>query len=186
MRPGHPSIGVVLIAVLLIPGLFVPDAKAQTAPVLRSGVVGAGGAPSSAPGHRLNGTLGQPQPIGITLGQSHVLRGGFWQAQGSLLVTPVAAFEIPRFQLLQNRPNPFNPATTIEYTLATGSLVKLDIYNLRGRLVRELVNARQEPGRYCVLWDGRDGAGRTLASGAYVYRLEAGSSLSIKRMLLVK
>jgi hypothetical protein len=175
-----------LVAALLALGSVVAETSAQTTTVLRSGVIGAGGAPSAAAGYRLNGTLGQPQPIGVTQNQNHVQRGGFWVTQSYLGVTPVPEVEIPRFQLLQNHPNPFNPATTIEYSLATGSLVRLDIYNLRGRLVRELVNARQEPGRYRVLWDGRDNGGRSMASGAYVYRLEAGNFLSIKRMTLVK
>jgi photosystem II stability/assembly factor-like uncharacterized protein len=85
------------------------------------------------------------------------------------------------FALLQNYPNPFNPATTICYTLATASKVNLKVYDVLGREVASLVNETQSAGAYHVQFD----AGH-LASGLYFYRLQAGSFVETKKMLLVK
>lgn len=79
------------------------------------------------------------------------------------------------FTLHQNYPNPFNPATSIRYYLTTNSLVRLNIYNISGQLVRALVRQPQSPGGYAVDWDGRNDAGVNVASGIYIYRFEARS-----------
>ncbi len=90
-------------------------------------------------------------------------------------------------ELVGNFPNPFNPVTTILYTLARSEPVTLRIFDLKGRLVATLVdNERQEPGRYEVTWRGQDSRGRSAASGSYMYRLEAGGYARSGRMTLVK
>jgi hypothetical protein len=82
--------------------------------------------------------------------------------------------ELPRvYALSQNFPNPFNPETTISYDLPEVADVRLVIYDLVGRKVRVLVHSYQQPGRYEVVWDGRETEGREVASGVYLYRLEA-------------
>ncbi|RMH97292.1 MAG: choice-of-anchor D domain-containing protein [Calditrichaeota bacterium] len=78
-----------------------------------------------------------------------------------------------QFALEQNYPNPFNPATTIPYRLAERSRVKLEIYDLLGRRVRTLVQAVEATGAHRQTWDGRDDRGHPVASGIYIYRLEA-------------
>jgi len=105
---------------------------------------------------------------------------------------------VPRsIQLAQNYPNPFggdalsralgNPATTIEYTLTQNTPVELRVYNLSGQLVRTLVSQEQTAGKKVFRWDGRDDAGQTLPSGAYLYRLKIGNNfIETKRLLLVK
>ncbi|MFQ3607894.1 MAG: 5'-nucleotidase C-terminal domain-containing protein [Chloroherpetonaceae bacterium] len=85
------------------------------------------------------------------------------------------------FELAQNYPNPFNPATTINYQLPTSALVTLKVYDVVGREVATLVNARQEAGRYDVRFNGS-----SLSSGVYFYRLQAGSFVETKKMMLVK
>jgi hypothetical protein len=86
------------------------------------------------------------------------------------------------FALAQNYPNPFNPTTNITYSLANVSDVNLVVYDILGRRVATLVNARQQlPGSYNVSFDAS-----RLASGTYIYRLEAGDFVSVKKMLLVK
>ncbi len=91
------------------------------------------------------------------------------------------------FKMDQNFPNPFNPSTTIAYELPQGAPVKLGIYDVSGRLVRLLRNGSFEnAGRHEATWDGRDGSGRMLSAGVYVYRLEAGSLKETRRMVLVK
>jgi hypothetical protein len=90
------------------------------------------------------------------------------------------------FGLEQNYPNPFNPTTTIRYALPEGADVRLVIYNLLGQQVKTLVNGAQGPGRYTVVWDGRDEAGRPAATGMYVYRLQAGAFVQTRKMLFAK
>jgi len=90
------------------------------------------------------------------------------------------------FALGQNRPNPFNPTTVIEYVLPESAPVKLEVYNLLGQVVRTLVDEEQMAGRYSVVWDGRDDLGRELASGIYFYRLSAGKFHAVRRMALVR
>ena len=85
------------------------------------------------------------------------------------------------YDLKQNFPNPFNPATKINYSLPKSSKVRLTIYDMLGNKVSELVNATQQSGNYTVEFKG---AG--LSSGVYFYKLEAGCFLDIKRMTLIK
>ncbi|MFQ5648682.1 MAG: carboxypeptidase regulatory-like domain-containing protein [bacterium] len=92
-----------------------------------------------------------------------------------------------RFDLLQNYPNPFNPTTAIKYHLPQSGEVTLKIFNLLGQQVRTLVNKPQQAGTYTVTWDGKSDLGRPVASGIYIYRIEAGDTFDMsKRMLLLK
>jgi len=96
---------------------------------------------------------------------------------------------LPRaFSLSQNYPNPFNPSTTIDYSIPEGEAeqVQLLIYDLRGRLIRSLINEEKSPGSYSVHWDGRSNEGREIGSGVYLYRIEAGSFVSIKKMIITR
>ena len=90
-----------------------------------------------------------------------------------------------RFALAQNYPNPFNPETTIAYSVASTRLVSLAIYDVRGALVRTLVNERQTARNYRVVWDGRDRKGTSVASGVYFYCLVAGDFTATKKMVLL-
>ena len=91
-------------------------------------------------------------------------------------------FNIPTdFTLKQNYPNPFNPSTRIEYSLPQSTDVRLKVYDTLGRNVATIVDAFQAAGSYTVNFDGR-----TLASGTYLYALEAGSEKIVKKMILVK
>jgi len=92
------------------------------------------------------------------------------------------------FSLGQNAPNPFNPSTTISYSVPEGQTVQatLKVYDLRGRLVRTLVDAECQPGNYSVFWDGRDEKGQQLSSGVYLYRMRAGDFTQTRKMVLLK
>ena len=90
------------------------------------------------------------------------------------------------FRLEQNFPNPFNPATRIEYALEKPGQVTLTIFNVLGQKVRELVNARQESGVYKVNWDGADDNNARVASGMYFYRLKRGEQTLTRKMILLK
>lgn len=93
----------------------------------------------------------------------------------------------PRLTLSPCTPNPFNPTTSISYSLPTGGTVSLAVYDVAGRLVRVLVRgAWQQPGRYDVVWHGRDGAGHQVGSGVYLCRLEVDGQVQTQRMALVR
>jgi hypothetical protein len=89
-------------------------------------------------------------------------------------------------ELAQNQPNPFNPTTTIEFGLPETARARLDVYDVRGRALRRLVDAELPAGRHRAVWDGRDGSGHVLPSGVYFYRVRAGSASLVRRMLLVR
>ncbi len=98
---------------------------------------------------------------------------------------------LPRaFGLSQNYPNPFNPSTTIRYQVPSGMnegvRVVLEVFDLRGRKIRTLVDRVQEPGNYSVQWNGRGESGENAGSGIYLYRIKAGEYEKTRRMLLVK
>jgi len=90
------------------------------------------------------------------------------------------------FILHQNAPNPFNPATTIDFDLPTAAEVELNVYNILGEKVRTLTAGIKNAGRHRVTWDGRDRNGRPAATGVYFYELKTGSERQTRKMLLVK
>ena len=90
------------------------------------------------------------------------------------------------YGLSRNSPNPFNPETQIAYQLPEAGKVWLAVYNLLGQNVRTLVHGPQDAGTYQLTWDGRDASGRAVASGVYLYRLEAGDYVAVRKMLLIK
>lgn len=89
-------------------------------------------------------------------------------------------------RLLAPAPNPFNPRTTIRWEQAVSGPVEIDLYDLRGRLVRALVRTRVDPGRHGVEWDGTDDAGRPVASGTYLARLRAEGRVHGSRLTLIR
>ncbi|HYJ33511.1 MAG TPA: T9SS type A sorting domain-containing protein [Candidatus Binatia bacterium] len=92
----------------------------------------------------------------------------------------------PRIVLRQNRPNPFNPSTTIEYELSREERVRLEVFDVTGRRVATLVDRVQGDGLHRAFWSGRDDRGRPVPSGVYVYRLRTDAGEASHRMVLVK
>jgi hypothetical protein len=90
------------------------------------------------------------------------------------------------FALHAASPNPFNPATTLRYAVPRSGRVQLRIYDVAGRRVRTLVDGQTPAGFHDVTWDGRDHAGRGVASGTYYYRLDAEGYTATRKMTLVK
>jgi hypothetical protein len=88
--------------------------------------------------------------------------------------------------LIGNYPNPFNPSTTISYSLSEAGITSLQIFNIKGQLVRTLVNDVRDPGDHTVVWNGEDNSAKTVPSGIYFYRLETSNSSHVKKMLLMK
>ncbi len=87
---------------------------------------------------------------------------------------------------LQNYPNPFNPETTINYQLKENGSVELNVYNIKGQLVKTLVKKYQKTGDHNVVWNGTDNSGNRLASGIYFYKIKQGKFTSTKKMILMK
>ena len=90
------------------------------------------------------------------------------------------------FAARQNYPNPFNPSTTISFDLPEAREVRLAVYAVDGSLVRTLVSGELPSGVHDIVWDGRDDRRQTVATGAYFYRLQAGSDSEVRKMLLMK
>jgi uncharacterized repeat protein (TIGR01451 family) len=91
-----------------------------------------------------------------------------------------------QFALLQNYPNPFNPTTTIAFDLPQREFVRLTVVNVLGQPVADLVAGDLDAGRYEVRWDASAASARAASSGLYFYRLEAGSYVATRSMILLK
>ena len=99
--------------------------------------------------------------------------------------------QTPEVFLHQNYPNPFNPSTTINYSLKENSKVSLNIYNIKGQKVKQLVSKKLSAGQHSAVWNGKNGAGESVTSGVYFYRLnvdaeEGGRYTSVKKLILLK
>ncbi len=104
--------------------------------------------------------------------------------RSSISATPDAGVALAR--LLPNRPNPFNPLTEIRFELSAAARARVSVYDLQGRLVRQLVDQLYPTGLHSIVWDGKDGAGRGVSSGTYLCRLETGTVHEERKMLLVR
>ncbi len=85
-----------------------------------------------------------------------------------------------------NFPNPFNPSTSIPFTLARQGMVRLEIYGVDGRLTRTLVEGRRPAGRHSIEWDGKNSEGQNAPSGLFFYRLETGEFKRTRKMVLLR
>jgi len=88
--------------------------------------------------------------------------------------------------LKANYPNPFNPTTTIAFSLAREGIVSIDICNIKGQIVKTLINEVRNAGQHKVIWNGQDNAGRNVGSGVYFYRMTTESYSATRKMLLMK
>ena len=91
-----------------------------------------------------------------------------------------------QFHLFQNFPNPFNPSTLIRYTIGNSVDVQIDIVNLLGQPIRNLVHRLHTAGEYSVAWNGTDNIGRRVNSGIYFVKLTAGDFQQIRKMIMLK
>ncbi len=88
--------------------------------------------------------------------------------------------------VLHSFPNPFNPSTTIEFTLPESGFTTLSLYNISGQKVSELAAGHMTTGTHSLTWDGRDDSGNTVSSGVYITRLVAGKQVTAGKMILIK
>ncbi len=157
---------------------------------LQSAVISAAGAPGSRSGLRCWGTLGQPVTMAGGTSAGLAVSSGFWAAPK--LHTDVALDvhestpQTQRTALLPNFPNPFNPSTTISYTLGEEAAVALTVFNVHGREVRTLIRGTEQAGPHEAVWDGRDNHNQDVSSGLYFYLLRAGDFRDMRKMVLLK
>jgi hypothetical protein len=90
------------------------------------------------------------------------------------------------FILNANYPNPFNPSTTISFSLTQSAQTRLEIYNLKGQKVKTLCNTNLNSGDHQYVWNGTDEQGKKAGSGVYFYKLSSGSQSSMKKMIMMK
>jgi ligand-binding sensor domain-containing protein len=102
------------------------------------------------------------------------------------LITRVAEEKPASFPMLSNFPNPFNPSTTLFFSLSSPGHILLAIYNIAGQKVRELASGPLSAGSHAYQWDGKDNAGIEVSSGVYFARLKAGSMVSVRKMAFVR
>jgi len=125
------------------------------------------------------------------IGEISLLSAGFEQSVQVELNSEALALKValPKaFALSQNFPNPFNPQTTIAFDIPEGKEVnvRLNVYNMRGQLVRTLVNEFKSEGSYQIQWDGTDNYGRRVSSGVYFYRITTGEFSQTRKMVILK
>jgi hypothetical protein len=113
----------------------------------------------------LDGTVSRSAPVAVYLG---------------------ARFLLPTEFAINAFPNPFNPSTTVSYDLPEAAAVTVVVYDALGQEVRRLVSDQKEAGRYQVQWDARDNLGRSVGSGVYIAKIEAGTFTASQKMLLLK
>lgn len=103
-------------------------------------------------------------------------------------IDPTGAGDAPPVvtSLLQNHPNPFNPTTTIPYSMQSPGEVSIMIYDVRGSLIRTLIDERKEEGIHRAVWDGRNDAGESVSSGIYFYKMITGEFQSVRKAVLLK
>ena len=85
-----------------------------------------------------------------------------------------------------NYPNPFNPETQISFQIAKDSHVSMNVYNIKGQLVKSLVNENMKSGSHTITWHGKDNSGRTASSGVYFFRLSNNGVSKVHKCTLMK
>jgi hypothetical protein len=183
-----PMACLLLLALLLVPSHPVSLAGENDKQLtgLVSAVVGNAGNHGTSSTQWLRATLGQPQPIGRSIGQNFRLEAGFWPTVLPQLLSAVGE-QLPMIHgFKQIYPNPFNPSITISYGVADPARVSLVIYDLKGQRVRVLIQEHSPPGWYKAVWNGRNDLGRPMSSGVYFCRLVIGNFKEVKKMTLLQ
>jgi hypothetical protein len=159
--------------------MHTPESSGQYQ--IKADVVGGGGGVTEGSSFKVISTVGQTV-VGNTGSVGSQMFLGMWYQHD--IVTSVEKIEDPiplAYRLEQNYPNPFNPTTTIRFSIPDRRHVRLSVYDLLGREVTRFIDEEMEAGWYSVVYDA---AG--LASGVYVYRIEADSFNITKRFILLK
>lgn len=179
-KPAPLALGLALVALLSW------QAWAAVSDGLLQAVAGGGG---STAGGSLSMVSSIAEPVtGSSSGGDFQLHGGLWL--GDLGPAPTAAGDpglTPKVShLLGAYPNPFNPRTEVRFELAASARVRIRIHDVRGRLIRTLIDESQPAGRHEVVWDGTDNSGRRVASGTYYLRFQTDDRVETRKVSLLK
>ncbi|MBI90072.1 MAG: hypothetical protein CMG60_08295, partial [Candidatus Marinimicrobia bacterium] len=90
------------------------------------------------------------------------------------------------FKLRQNYPNPFNPTTNISFELFKDSDINIQIFDVSGKMVKDLVSGFHNTGSHTIQWNAKDENGKTLSAGLYLYAIQVGNIVYSKKMVLLK
>ena len=90
------------------------------------------------------------------------------------------------FALYQNQPNPFNPITTLRYDLPRNEMINITIYDMKGRIIKTLVNSSQTAGHKTIQWNATNEQNKPVSAGLYLYTVQAGEFRQTRKMLLLK
>lgn len=132
------------------------------------------------------------EPPAIPFGQSSAFdlntnRIGFADSSPLVLTSAPAGVGLPRAVALGDpQPNPFNPVVLIPFSVGCRGVVELGVYDMRGRLVRQLTSGLLTEGRYSEQWDGRNGAGSAMPAGVYLVRIKLDAVQETRKISLVK
>ncbi len=170
----------VALAALLV--AILPGLTQATISIPRA-VIACGGIGGVSASHSIRSTLGQAI-TGSASSQHYSVGSGYWQGQNE----PSAAPETPslplRYALGEPRPNPTTRSTWISYEVPVpGGAIRIEIFDVGGRLIRTLVDRVEQPGRWGSVWDGRDEQGREAFSGVYLCRLQARNAHEIRKIV---
>lgn len=173
----------------MVLGLSVLVAPGARGAAIQRSVVGSGWGWDAVikPGfsYHILGTVGQPGAQGPTGGAGGLyIASGFWSAPSTPIVVDAGDIPSPARSvnaLHQNIPNPFNPSTTISFSLAERARVELSVLDVRGRVVEVLLREERDAGLHSFEYRPTD-----LPSGVYFYRLRAGNFVQTRRLVLLK
>ena len=179
----NARIPIFVFASVLWAGAAPAAPPAGGAYVLNRSVLAAGGNAGSAGGsYQVAGTIGQPEAASQS-GGAYQLAGGFWGiARSTVDVAP----EDPSPRVFAVRiagANPFRAQTGFAIELPGPQRLQVALYSVDGRLVRSLFDSDRAAGRHLVLWDGKDGTGRSVPSGVYLARIQAGPHRANQRVV---
>lgn len=183
MDPSHGRISLSALKCLLLLAFLTTAATAGAATSLSRYVFGSGGGTAMGPSTGIHATFGQPLIGQVSAPAPYsALSAGFWPGATRTATSVGPTLSLPGVPVLhQNAPNPFNPATTITFSIPEAGPVWLDVFDLQGRHVTTLVEGFLPAGRHELLF-----APQNLASGIYFYRLRAENHEKTRRMLLLK
>jgi hypothetical protein len=132
-------------------------------------------------------TTSLPANTELTLDGKSISGSGKLEVTAGKHILKAAIVERPvAFTLSQNSPNPFNGATTIDFTIPVDCNVRLTVHDMLGRTVSTLMDSEMKAGSHSVVWNGMDESGASQNSGVYLYRIEAGSFSSVQKMMYIK
>ena len=155
------------------------DLPAQTQ--MQSHVMGSGGGQAASASNNIVLTMGQTV-VGSSMSPNGELDTGFWVAYWYGALSPVPEdLRTYKNQLIQNAPNPFNPMTKIRFSLAEEGRTRIEVFDLQGRRVAQLLDEVVAQGEHSVIFQPQ-----RLASGVYLLRIESGSFCASRRLVLVK